>query len=89
MGDDANAWRSNLADLELSADVEVLHHVLELLVGDFSIVVLRGGRGTRSALMMVRSTSCWSCRSVRLLPTIILRTVKSSPLVMKPSSSMS
>lgn len=32
MGDDANAWRSNLADLELSADVEVLDHVLELLV---------------------------------------------------------
>jgi hypothetical protein len=40
-------------------------------------------------LMMVRSTSCCSCRSVRLLPTIILSTVNSSPLVMNPSSSMS
>ena len=38
-----------------------------------------------SALMMVLSTSCYSCTSLRLLPTIILSTVKSSPFEMYPS----
>ena len=38
-----------------------------------------------SALIRVRSTSCWICSSFRFVPTIILSTLKSSPFEMKPS----
>lgn len=80
---------SNLADLQLAPHVQVLHHYLELLVGNLTVVVLRQPTITRSAFIIVLSTSCCSCRSVRLFPTIIFSTVNSSPFVMNPSSSMS
>lgn len=81
--------QSNFVDLQLSSDIEVLNHEFELFIGNLSIVVLSRTRVTKSALIIVLSTNCWSWRSVRLFPTIILSTVKSSPLVMNPSSSMS
>jgi hypothetical protein len=80
---------SYLVDLEFASHVQVLHHDLELLERYFAIVVLTYYTHTRSAFIIVLSTSCCSCKSVRLFPTIIFSTVNSSPLVMKPSSSMS
>ncbi len=43
------------------------------------------GARTRSPCAMVRSTSCCSCVSVRLVPTMALRMWKRSPLEMNPS----
>lgn len=80
---------SDFANLEFGTNVEVLDHLLELIVGDLPVVVLNYHCATKSALMIVRSTSCCSCRSVRLFPTIIFSTVKSYPFEMNPSLSMS
>lgn len=68
---------SNLADFELAPDIQVLHHYFELLIRNLTVVILHHIIFTRSAFMIVLSTSCCNCRSVRLFPTIIFSTVKS------------
>ncbi len=67
---------------ELFGDVGIGDHGLETLQVQFAIAI-------RIASMMVLSTICWSCWSLRLFPTIILSTRNSSPLEMSPSRSMS
>lgn len=52
------AVESNLADFKLAPDIEILHHYLELFVRNLTVIILHQLIFTRSALMMVLSTSC-------------------------------
>lgn len=81
--------KSNFIYFQLSTDVQVLHHVLELRVRDLPVIILNYNQFTKSAFIIVLSTSCCNCKSVKLLPTIIFNTVNNSPFVMYPSSSIS
>ena len=53
--------------------------VISTILVDYSKLVLPSL--SKSASMMVLSTICYSCWSLRLLPTIIFSTMNSSPLL--------